>query len=133
VPSWRTLDGSDGGSVKRQPKVVVINSVPLRNAVLCADCECISESRSEVCGVCGGRSLVNLGRLLGSALQSEAEFDLTDPVISRELQTLVDSALLPHPHWGWRPTRPLEAGWNCGGRSSCEISPLMARRVSYGQ
>ena len=76
--------------------------VPLQNAVLCADCECISESRSDVCGVCGGRSLVNLGRLLGSAMQNEAEFDLTDPVIRRELQTLVDSAL-PRPP---RPTSP---------------------------
>ena len=73
-----------------------INSVRLLKAVLCADCECISESRHEVCGVCGGRSLVNLGRLLGSAMQSEAEFDVTDPLISRELRTLVDSAL-PRP------------------------------------
>jgi hypothetical protein len=82
--------------MKQQFKAVLVNSVPLLNAVLCADCECISESRSEVCGVCGGRSPVNLGRLLGSAMQGEAEFDLSDPVIRRELQTLVDSAL-PRP------------------------------------
>jgi len=35
-------------------------------------------------------------------MQNEAEFDLTDPVIRRELQTLVDSAL-PRPP---RPTSP---------------------------
>jgi len=81
--------------MKRQHEGVV-NSVRLLKAVLCADCECITESRSEVCAVCGGRSLVHLGRLLGSAMQSEAERCLADPVISRELQTLVDSAL-PRP------------------------------------
>jgi hypothetical protein len=73
-----------------------VNSVPLQKAVLCADCECITESRNEVCGVCGGRSLVNLGRLLGSAMEGEAGAGLADPPISRELRTLVDSAL-PRP------------------------------------
>ncbi len=71
--------------------------MPLQSAILCADCECISESRNDVCGVCGGRSLVNLARLLGSAAQNEAEVDLNDPLISRELETLVDSAALRHP------------------------------------
>jgi hypothetical protein len=68
----------------------VVKSVPLLKAVLCADCECISESRNDVCGVCGGSSLVHLGRLLGSAMQAEA--GLNDPLTGRELQTLVDSA-----------------------------------------
>ncbi len=83
--------------MKGQFKCGVVNSVPLLNAILCADCECISESRNDVCGVCGGRSLVNLGRLLGSAAQNETEVDLTDPLISRELETLVDSAVLRNP------------------------------------
>jgi len=73
-----------------------VHSVPLLKAVLCADCECISESRNEVCGVCGGRSLVNLGRLLGSAMQSEAEINATDPLISQGLRALVDSAVPRH-------------------------------------
>ena len=64
-------------------------------AVLCADCECVCESTNNVCGVCGGSSLVHLGRLLGSAMQAEAEADLNDPLINRELQTLVDSAIPP--------------------------------------
>ena len=66
--------------------------MPLLNAVLCADCECISESKNDVCGVCGGRALANLGRLLGSAVQSEAApaTHVSDPLISPELQTLVD-------------------------------------------
>ncbi len=69
----------------------------LLKAVLCTDCECISESRTEVCGVCGGRSLVNLGRLLGSAMQSEAGLGVADPVISRGLRTLADSARSRNP------------------------------------
>ena len=81
-----------GDSVKRPPRHRAINSVPLLKAVLCADCESISESRSEVCGVCGGRSLVNLGRLLRSAMESETLVDVRNPVISRQLTTLVASA-----------------------------------------
>ncbi|MFI5089155.1 MAG: hypothetical protein ACHP7P_03750 [Terriglobales bacterium] len=83
--------------MKRPFKRGIINSVPLLQAVLCADCECVSESRSDVCGVCGGGSLVHLGRLLGSAAQAEAEVGLGDPLISRELQTLVDSAIPRQP------------------------------------
>jgi len=84
--------------MKRPYKRGVVSYVPLLNAVLCADCECISESRNDMCEVCGGRSLVNLGRLLGSAAQNEATVDVSDPVVSRGLRTLVDSA---HPR---RPT-----------------------------
>jgi len=83
--------------VKNPFKSVVISCVPLLKAVLCSDCECISESRNEECGVCGGRSLVHLGRLLGSARESEGEINVADPVITQELQSLVNSALPPEP------------------------------------
>ena len=75
----------------------VVTSIPLMQAVLCADCECICESTNNVCGVCGGSSLVHLGRLLGSAMQAGTEADLNDPLTSRELQMLVDSAIPPEP------------------------------------
>ncbi len=87
----------DGGSVKEPLERRSINSVHLLKAVLCTDCECISESRTEVCGVCGGRSLVNLGRLLGSAMQSEAGIGVTDPPISPGLRTPADSARKRNP------------------------------------
>ena len=83
--------------MKNPFKSVVISCVPLLKAVLCSDCECISESRNEECGVCGGRSLVHLGRLLGSARENEAEISVTDPVINQELRSLVNSALPPEP------------------------------------
>jgi hypothetical protein len=79
--------------MKRPFKRGVITCVPLQNAVLCADCECISESNNDVCGVCGGRALVNLGRLLGSAAQGEAAAasQVGDPLIRRPTDTLGDS------------------------------------------
>jgi hypothetical protein len=83
--------------VKNPFKSAPISCVPLLKAVLCSDCECISESRNEECGVCGGHSLVHLGRLLGSARESEAEVDVCDPVIDRELKSLIDSAVTREP------------------------------------
>lgn len=46
----------------------VLSSVPLQEAVLCADCEIISNSGGESCEVCGSRSLLSLGRILGGCI-----------------------------------------------------------------
>ena len=46
----------------------VLSSVPLLEAVLCADCEIISNSGGETCEVCGSRSLLSLGRILGGCI-----------------------------------------------------------------
>jgi hypothetical protein len=43
-----------------------INAVCLRDAVLCADCEVISDSTHETCRVCGSHSLMSLSRVLGT-------------------------------------------------------------------
>jgi len=68
-----------------------ISYVPLKNAVLCADCECISESTTDACGVCGGGALVNLGRLLGSAQgESASAAHDSSEFIAREVDTLAD-------------------------------------------
>jgi len=48
-----------------------LNSLPLLEAVLCADCEIISNSGGEACQVCGSRSLLSLGRVLGGSVGSE--------------------------------------------------------------
>jgi len=45
--------------------------VPLMEAVLCADCEIISNSDGETCQVCGSRSLLSLGRVLGGSIGDE--------------------------------------------------------------
>ncbi len=46
----------------------VLSSVSLLEAVLCADCEIISNSGGESCEVCGSRSLLSLGRILGGCI-----------------------------------------------------------------
>jgi hypothetical protein len=48
-----------------------LNTVALLNAVLCADCEVISNSSGEACSVCGSRSLLSLGRVLGGSVGAE--------------------------------------------------------------
>ena len=46
----------------------ILNSVTLLEAVLCADCEIISNSGGETCEVCGSRSLFNIARMFGGSL-----------------------------------------------------------------
>src|SRR5690348_10550202 len=48
-----------------------LNSVHLVNAVLCADCEVISDSAGDTCRVCGSRSLMSLGRVLGGSIEGK--------------------------------------------------------------
>lgn len=52
-------------SVKRAQ---ALNAVPLRNAVLCAECDVVSDSPHDVCMVCGSRSLFNIARVFGGQL-----------------------------------------------------------------
>jgi hypothetical protein len=48
-----------------------VNAVCLQNAVLCADCEVISDSPHEACRICGSRSLLSLSYILGGALPAQ--------------------------------------------------------------
>ena len=47
-----------------------LNAVALQNAVLCAECDVVSDSPHDRCMVCGSRSLVNISRMLGGSLPS---------------------------------------------------------------
>jgi len=40
------------------------NLIPLQQAVLCANCEVVSDSKNGCCVVCGSPSLLNLARVL---------------------------------------------------------------------
>lgn len=51
-----------------KPSASFIDTLPLLDAVLCADCEMISNSRGDCCVVCGSRSLLNLARILGGSI-----------------------------------------------------------------
>ena len=48
-----------------------LSSVPLVEAVLCADCEIISNSAGDKCEICGSPSLLSLGRVLGGCIEGE--------------------------------------------------------------
>ncbi|HVP53998.1 MAG TPA: hypothetical protein VMU45_03310 [Candidatus Eisenbacteria bacterium] len=92
-----------------------LNTIALLNAVLCADCEVISDSSGEVCAVCGSRSLLSLGRVLGgtigdqrAVLLSEQEGEL------RRMFTLLvtrqgSAPLRPSRRWV-RPPRAEKSG-----------------------
>jgi hypothetical protein len=45
-----------------------LNAVALQNAVLCAECDVVSDSPHDMCLVCGSRSLFNIARLFGGNL-----------------------------------------------------------------
>src|SRR3954471_12391625 len=46
----------------------VLNAVALQNAVLCAECDVVSDSPHDVCLVCGSHSLFNMARVFGCKL-----------------------------------------------------------------
>src|ERR1700690_4083823 len=48
-----------------------LNSISLQNAVLCAECDVVSDSPHDHCLVCGSRSLFGISRLLGGMLPRE--------------------------------------------------------------
>ena len=49
----------------------VLNAVALQNAVLCAECDVVSDSPSDTCLVCGSRSLFNIARMFGGRLPQD--------------------------------------------------------------
>ena len=49
----------------------VLNAVALQNAVLCAECDVVSDSPHDRCLVCGSRSLLNIARMFEGNLPKE--------------------------------------------------------------
>lgn len=47
------------------------NLVCLRRAVLCANCEVISEGKNGQCAGCGSQALLSLSKLLGGSVGAE--------------------------------------------------------------
>jgi hypothetical protein len=48
-----------------------VNAVALQNAVLCAECDVVSDSPHDRCLVCGSRSLFNIARMFGGNLPKD--------------------------------------------------------------
>ena len=60
------------------------NAVALQNAVLCAECDVVSDSPHDRCLVCGSRSLFNIARMFGGNLPQNRAALI--PSETRELQ-----------------------------------------------
>ncbi len=66
----------------------VLNAVPLQNAVLCAECDVVSDSPHDICMVCGSRSLFNIARVFGGKLPKQRTALTSEKVVeisSRDL------------------------------------------------
>ena len=57
------------GSVLERGRV--LNAITLENAVLCAECDVVSDSPHDTCLVCGSQSLFNIARMFGGKLPQE--------------------------------------------------------------
>jgi hypothetical protein len=83
----------------------VLNAIALQNAVLCAECDVVSDSPHDQCLVCGSRSLFNIARMFGGNLPRERA-----SLIAREVTEIAPAAVMltfPKPH---RPRRRATVG-----------------------
>lgn len=79
--------------VERRPP---LNAICLKSAVLCAECDVVSDSPHDHCLVCGSRSLFNIARLLGGSLPRERA-KLVDATV-RSLSKPVRVLTFPRSH-----------------------------------
>jgi len=73
-----------------------LNAVALQNAVLCAECEVVSDSPHDQCLICGSRSLFNISRMLGGNLPKDRARLRGSPALEMRPQEVVLS--FPRPH-----------------------------------
>src|ERR1700724_1883054 len=82
-----------------------LNAVSLQNAVLCAECDVVSDSPHDICLVCGSHSLFNVARIFGGKLPKERA-----SLVAREEGEISSPEVVipfPKPH---RPRRRASAG-----------------------
>lgn len=84
-----------------------LESVALDTAVLCTDCEVISNSGGETCEICGSRSLLSLGRVLGGGLGGDRARLVDAPDRLRDGFTVLVNAgaTMSLQRWRWRRRR----------------------------
>ena len=58
--------------------------VYLQKAVLCANCDVISEGCNGHCAACGSQALLNLSRLLGGSIQQEVDLIVRAQALASE-------------------------------------------------
>jgi len=97
------MNGSGtGGSLQRSR---VLNAVPLQNAVLCAECDVVSDSPHDTCLVCGSPSLINIARMFGGKLPKERASLIAQEAVGVSSCDVV--VRFPQPH---RPSRRARVG-----------------------
>ena len=81
------IDGSDVVSSRERARV--LNAVPLQNAVLCAECDLVSDSPHDTCLVCGSHSLFNVARIFGGNLPKERASLITEQPVEASPREIV--------------------------------------------
>lgn len=72
------------------------NAVPLQNAVLCAECDVVSDSPHDACLVCGSRSLLNIAHMFGGNLPKDrASLVVREPLEVKPRESVLT---FPKPH-----------------------------------
>ena len=71
-----------------------LNLISLRHALLCVDCDFISENLDGACARCGGRGVLQLAQVLGgpmhpTAREAEASAEFS-PEFERQVQEVLD-------------------------------------------
>ena len=88
------MNGS--GVVGSRERTRVLNAVPLQNAVLCAECDVVSDSPNDVCLVCGSHSLFNVARVFGGNLPKKRASVITQQAAEALGETVL---AFPKTHW----------------------------------
>ena len=86
------MKGSVAQVTPQKPRV--LNAVALEHAVLCAECDVVSDSPHDVCLVCGSRSLFNIARVFGGNLPRDRASVVSKPVEARPRETVL---IFPQP------------------------------------
>ena len=87
------------------PQARIVNAVALRNAVLCAECDVVSDSPHDTCLVCGSRSLFNIARMFGGNLPKVRARLVVDQLAETQSREVVLTFAKPH-----RPRRRATVG-----------------------
>ena len=74
----------------------VLNAVPLQNAVLCAECDVVSDSPQDTCLVCGSHSLFNVARVFGGNLPKKRTLLIAEQPAEAPQREVV--LMFPKPH-----------------------------------
>ena len=74
----------------------VLNAIPLENAVLCAECDVVSDSPHDICLVCGSHSLFNIARVFGGKLPKKRAALVVQEVVEIPSREVV--VPFPKPH-----------------------------------